>query len=99
MESRRLVPLPLRRVISLATIRARPQFAQVPIHRLRSRYGDTCVAPPSPKCALAFAEREIMECRLTSSLALDVRRLNDRPPSIDFGLLESSESFRALLVA
>src|SRR4051794_25059375 len=38
-------------------------------------------------------------CVARGLFTLDVRRLDDRPPFLDFGLLERRERFRCLLVA
>ena len=47
---------------------------------------------------MAFLEREIMEYSV-QSFQLDVRRLDDRPPFLDFGLVEGGEALRRLLLA
>src|SRR5438270_596273 len=41
--------------------------------------------------------REVMEYACAASLALDVRCLDDGPPSLDFSLLIRAEGFRRLL--
>src|SRR5215470_19317818 len=55
--------------------------------------------PQRTRGSSVFDEREIMEWtwRCQRSFALDARRLDDRPPLLDFGLLQCGKRLRHLL--